>query len=121
MKLKLVLSVIAIFLISSSLFSQNKKVKTVVILTSAQCEMCKEKIEKELVYTNGVKSAVLNLDDKNLTVIYQTKKISEDELRNIISSLGYDADDVKANMDAYIDLPTCCKKPADRVGKPKME
>jgi copper chaperone CopZ len=119
--MKILLTLIAILLIGNTLFAQSKKVETVVIQTSAQCEMCKERIEVELIYTGGVKKAILNLEDKSVSVTYKTKKLSADKIRKIVSDLGYDADEVKANQEAYGNLPECCKKAQDRTGKTEMD
>jgi copper chaperone CopZ len=90
--------------------SAQKKVEEVKIQTSAQCEDCKERIEKELVYTKGVKSVDLDLETKIVTVSYRTDKTDADKLRKAIAGVGYDADDVKADPKAYDKLPACCKK-----------
>ena len=47
--------------------------------------------------------------DKKVTVGYNPKKISLDEIRKIISETGYDADDLKANPKSVEKLPACCK------------
>ena len=96
----------------SFLFAKGDKKKTeiVTIQTSAQCDGCKERIESALKNVKGIKSATLNLDDKKVTVVYQPKKTSPDQIRNAISMSGYDADEVKANVDSYENLPLCCKK-----------
>jgi len=78
MKIKLLF--IFIFL-SSLLYGQSKKNGTIVIKTSAQCEMCKEKIEKELTYTKGIKKVELDLITKDLSVTFQTKKLLLKKLR----------------------------------------
>ena len=79
------------------------------IQTSAECGSCKTRIEGVLNYTKGVKFAELNLADKKVTVGYNPKKISLDEIRKIISETGYDADKVKANPKSVEKLPACCK------------
>ena len=91
--------------------AQEKKAKfeTVVIQTSAECGSCKTRLEDVLNYTKGVKFAELNLEDKKVTVGYNPKKISLDEIRKIISETGYDADDLKANPKSVEKLPACCK------------
>ncbi len=78
--------------------------------TSAICEMCKERIEKNLALSKGVKDAVLNLDDKVVTIKYNTKKTSEAKLKKIIIETGYDADEQIADDKAHEKLPSCCKK-----------
>lgn len=52
------------------------------------------------------------LDEKAMTikVVYNTKKTNVDNIRQAISKLGYDADDVKADIVAYEGLDDCCKK-----------
>jgi len=90
--------------------SQDKKTDVVKIKTSAQCGMCKERIEKNLAFEKGVKSAELNLEDKVLTVSYRTDKTDPDKIRKAVSLIGYDADHVAADPKAYENLPSCCRK-----------
>ena len=92
----------------------NDKNSTIVIKTSAQCEMCEERILNELNMHKGVKKVEFNLPTKEVTITYNAAKTSEDKLREAISKIGYSADDVSAVDDAYEKLPSCCKKPADR-------
>ncbi|MCU0444534.1 MAG: cation transporter [Microscillaceae bacterium] len=80
------------------------------IVTSAQCEMCKERIEKALNETPGIKMANLDLETKAIKVVYNSNKISADQIRQAIANTGYDADNVGANEKAYSTLPACCKK-----------
>ena len=87
-----------------------KKTDEVKITTSAQCEMCKERIEKALFKVKGVVSANLDLQTKAVTVIYRTHKTNVDALRQAINLAGYDADDSPADAKAYEKLPDCCKK-----------
>lgn len=97
----------AFFLFISVLsFSQAKEV---VIKTSAECESCKERIEEKLNYTKGIKFCELDVESQLLTVRFDPKKIQLDEIKKIVSDLGYDADDVKANSVAQEKLPACCK------------
>jgi len=113
MKKVVFLIVILALLVSTNIYAQkaNKADKeTVVIQTSAQCEMCKASIEKELAYTKGVKKAKLNIDDKKVTVTFYKSKTNVNELRQAISKIGYDADEVKAEENAYAKLSPCCKK-----------
>ncbi len=82
----------------------------VVIQTSAQCGSCQQRIENGLKIIDGIKSVDLNLDNKKLIVVFNPKLISIEQIKNSISSIGYDADEVKANGDAYNNLPKCCQK-----------
>ncbi len=86
-----------------------KKVEEVAIQTSAKCGDCEVRIEDALNYMKGVKFAELNNDTKVVTVRYKTKKVSLNEIKEKIASVGYDADDVKAQEAAIEKLPACCK------------
>jgi mercuric ion binding protein len=98
--------VFALFTLTS--FSQ-KKIEQIIIQTSAECGSCKERLEGKLNYTKGIKFADLDIPSKKLTVKFKTNKISEEEILKIVSDLGYDADNLKANPKAYEALPQCCK------------
>lgn len=83
--------------------------KIISIQTNAQCGECKERIEEELNYTGGITYAELNLDTKIVEVKYNSSKISADEVKKVISDLGYNADEVKADTQAQSALPKCCQ------------
>lgn len=112
MKTKTILtSIIVVFLtLFVSAQDPEPKVKEIKIQTSAVCGMCKETLESNLAFEKGVKSVELNDKTKILTIQYKTAKTDPDKLREAISKLGYDADDVKADPKAYAKLPACCKK-----------
>jgi mercuric ion binding protein len=85
--------------------------QTVKIKTSAICEMCKERIEKNLALTKGIEKSDLNLEDQsNITIVYNPDKIDVAKIKQVIAETGYDADDVKAIKKSYEKLPNCCKK-----------
>ena len=85
--------------------------ETVQIKTSAQCEMCKDRIVEELQFTKGVTAVALDVESQMLTVTFKTKKNSVENIRTIISSIGYDADEVRAEKSAHDNLPGCCQNP----------
>lgn len=80
------------------------------IKTDAKCGMCKQRIETAVSQLQGVKSAVLNLDTKVLTVKYKASKVSADDIRTAVTKTGYDADSMTADPDARKSLPGCCTK-----------
>jgi copper chaperone CopZ len=82
------------------------------IKTSAVCGMCKDRIEQGLAFEKGIKDVSLDVDTKIATVKYNPGKTNPDEIRNLISKLGYDADSIPADQKAYDKLPACCKKDA---------
>ena len=95
--------------------------QTADIFTSAQCigDCCKERIEEEMQFTKGVTAVNLDIESQVLTVTFKTKKNSVEKIREIISGIGYDADDVEADKKAHDKLPKCCQH-LD-FGKPKKE
>lgn len=86
------------------------KIKEIKIQTSAICGMCEERIESNMAYEKGVKSVELDDKTKIVTITYKVDKTDPKKLREAISKLGYDADDVEADPKAYAKLPACCKK-----------
>jgi mercuric ion binding protein len=95
----------------SSVFAQSQPDKNEVkFKTSAQCDMCKKRIEKVMSMEKGVKSAVLDVDSKILTINYKADKTDVATLKKSVSKIGYDADEVKADEKAHNKLPACCQK-----------
>jgi len=82
------------------------------IKTSAVCGMCKDRIEQGLAFEKGIKDVTLDVETKIATVKYNPSKITPDEIRTLISKLGYDADTIEADKKSYEKLPACCKKDA---------
>ncbi len=105
------LLMLTLLFVSSFAFSQKPaaKTETVVIMTSAECDECKERIEGSLNYTKGVKFAELDVASRKLTVKFKNDVITLAEIKKQISSLGYNADEVLADPVAYEKLPACCK------------
>ena len=97
-------------LITTTMAWAGSKVQEVKIKTSAQCGECKERIERKLSLSKGIKEAFLNLDDKTVTVKFNPKKTDETQIKEIIRGLGYDADDLTCDQKAHDNLPTCCQK-----------
>jgi periplasmic mercuric ion binding protein len=101
--------------------AQTKAVQTVKISTpTVQCEMCKKKIEGYLKRYDGVATVNVNYKRKETTIKYITDRTNEEVLKAAIANAGYDANEIKANPEAYKALPKCCKKPEDGGGMPKQ-
>lgn len=106
------LSIMTYHLIGAKTFPQSNpkpKWKTVIVQTSAQCGSCKERIEGALLKTTGIRFANLNLGNKKVTVKYDSRQLTVDNVREIIVNTGYNADTQVANPEAYQNLPACCK------------
>lgn len=103
---KYIVGLLLIF-VSLNGFSQTKKEAT--IHSSVLCNDCKERIESVLNYTKGVQYADVDIESKNISIKYNSKKISLDEIKQIIVSIGYDADELPADEAAIEKLPACCQ------------
>ena len=106
--IKLIFLGIAIFIFSQKANAQNDTAR---IKTSAVCEQCKERIENDLSFERGVKSVKLDIETKIVTVVYNSKKTNQENIRQAITRIGYDADSLKADSKSYQKLPDCCKHP----------
>jgi copper chaperone CopZ len=109
-KLRIVM-VMLLSVVTLSVQAQKKepKVKTIVIQTSAECGDCEERIEGLLNFTKGISYSELDLETMKLTVKFKPAVITEAEIKDKISKLGYDADEVKAEHEAMMKLPECCR------------
>lgn len=115
-------SLVKAFLLFSILFfapnaatAQQKSNQKAIIKTVLYCDHCKEcetcglKFKTEMLKIKGLK--MYELDDKAMTftVYYNAKKTDLQSIKLAISKLGYDADEVKADPQAYESLDGCCK------------
>lgn len=80
------------------------------IMTSGQCEHCKETIEKNIRFEKGVKKVIFDESTHIVTVKFDESKTTLKSIQIAISKLGYDADSIPAEPKAYEKLNTCCKK-----------
>jgi periplasmic mercuric ion binding protein len=102
-------ALLLVFGMTAWTFAEEKD-KEVKIKTSAICEMCKDRIERNLSFEKGVKEAVLDVESKVVTVKYNPKKTDVSKIKANISKTGYDADELVAAEAGYNKLPSCCKK-----------
>jgi copper chaperone CopZ len=86
---------------------------------TVQCDECKDRIEKYISREDGVQKITVDYKRKTAKVIYLWDRTSIENIRAAIANIGYDADDVTANPEAYQKLPTCCQKPEDGGGHDK--
>lgn len=109
-KITLILSIICSAFMVNAQEQKTSKFEIAKIKTSAQCGMCKTKIEETLVFEKGVKSAVLDMETKILTVKFKKDKTNLKALELAINKIGYDANDSPADKKAYEKLEACCQK-----------
>jgi copper chaperone CopZ len=106
-----------IFFIATTSFAQEgKKNEKAVIKTTIYCDHCKEcetcglNFRDNMLKINGVKMYELDAEKMTITVYYSGKKTNLQKIKTAISKLGYDADDIKADIMSYEKLDGCCKK-----------
>lgn len=107
----------SIIIIFSTLFlvlnlnarNNASKDSTIVIKTTAVCEMCVETIEKGYAFEKGVKSSSVNLEANIVSVTYRTNKTDAQAVKRALTKMGYAADEMDPDPKAYEDLHYCCK------------
>ncbi|MFY7740517.1 MAG: heavy-metal-associated domain-containing protein [Flavobacterium sp.] len=78
------------------------------IEVSGNCDLCKKRIEKAAFSVKGVKSAEYHLDDNILHLIINEEKCSVLDIKKAIAKVGHDTDEVKATIEDYENLHSCC-------------
>ncbi|MGB4771171.1 MAG: heavy-metal-associated domain-containing protein [Chitinophagaceae bacterium] len=111
MKKGLLLFVLALGFSLVSLAQQKKPLTVKIQTPTAQCEECKLRIEEYLKYEEGVTKVVVYPRSKYTMVTYFADRTNIENIKAAIANVGYDADDVTANEDAYKKLPKTCKHP----------
>ena len=111
------LTILSLCLLVSSVHAQQIK-KVVISTPTVQCEKCKTRIENYVSREEGVKTVVVDIKKKTTTVTYVYDRISIEEIKAAIANVGYDADNIPAEIDTYNKLPKCCRK-AER--KPSVD
>lgn len=92
--------------------SSESEAKTVEVkLSTMQCSMCSNTVEKALKEVDGVQSVAVDLDAKTAKVTFDDKVTSVSALEQAVAKVGYAANDKKADPDAYANLPSCCQVP----------
>ena len=101
----ILLSLGLFFLINCSGDETTQMIKTPTI----QCGMCQKTIEMGLKKVSGVTSSNVDLREKITKVVYDIKKTDQNTIEKAIANLGYQANEIIANPNAYEALPACCK------------
>jgi len=94
----------------------SKNEQTVTIQTNGTCQKCADLFKENVPYFKGVKSYSYDMNTSKLTINYDSKKTNPDQLRQQVSKLGYNADNVKADAEARAKLPACCRAEKGKGG-----
>ena len=109
MKKIIILALVSLITLGANAQKASKGEQTVTIQTNGVCQKCADKFKENVPYFKGVKSYTYDMKTAKLTVNYDAKKTNPDQLRQQISKLGYNADNVKADEAARAKLPACCR------------
>jgi mercuric ion binding protein len=91
-------------------------IQTIVIKTNIYCSHFQQcgggapRVQTGLSQVAGISAVVIDEVAMTITVTYDSTITSPEAIRTAISQLGLDADDVKADPEAYAKLDGCCKK-----------
>lgn len=104
------LYIILILLFPIFAFGQvDGKWTTATIKSSMECGMCERNIENGLSFSKGVKSVEADHVTNEVTVVFNNRKTTIDQIREDITNLGYAADDLKAVPEKVTELAPCCQ------------
>ncbi len=106
--MKILMTIFLGLTLLSSIDTNAQNVETLKFEVGGVCEMCKARIEKAL-DVKGVKTAEYNLENHECTVVYSKKKITEDQIHQLIADVGHDTPKVKATDEVYSNMHDCCK------------
>ena|ERR1700752_3967421 len=95
-------------LIFSIKVQAQSTILTSTVSVKGNCEECKERIENAA-DIKGVKKCTWDEITQAITVIYDTKKVSLDQIETAIAKSGHQTANHKADLKAYKGLPECCK------------
>ncbi len=73
------------------------------------CDTCCGVIVKAIQSVEGVTAVKPDMEKKVMLVTYNTKGSLRGKIEKAVSKAGYQADNVKADSEAFANLPGCCK------------
>ena len=106
--MKKTLLIIAILFVGISTQAQKKNAK-ITFEVNGVCEMCKERIEKAVLKTKGVKFCSWSIETHQLSLIMDERKVDELTIHKNIAAVGHDTNKIKATDEVYNNLHSCCK------------
>ncbi len=109
--MKILLSILCSIIILTSATSCGDTVKAEIKLNTIQCGMCIKNINDSLNDLDGIVKVDVNMDKKVGYVSYNATMLDLETIENSISSVGYDANETRANIEAYNKLDACCRVP----------
>jgi periplasmic mercuric ion binding protein len=113
--MKIIFHFLLIVFFSFPTFSQTNKHEKATIQSSFICKTCEmcgtcgPLFQKKLLKIKGLRMIEFDKEKNTIIVYYNGRKTNLQVIKNAIASIGYDADDLKANPEAREELYDCCK------------
>ena len=95
-----------LLLVSGSALAQTSEVT---FWVNGVCGMCEKRIESALINSPGVKFADWDIETLQVKVAYNSNKLSEQKLHEIVAGVGHDTQKVRAKDEDYAKVNGCCK------------
>jgi periplasmic mercuric ion binding protein len=114
--MKKAILILILFAAANISFAQTANKQTITIKTAIYCDHCKKcescggRIDKELPFIKGLTDYKFDEKAMTITITYNTTKTTPEQLKQAISKIGFDADDIKADPKAVAKFDGCCKK-----------
>ena len=102
------LNILILAIIFSLKIQAQTTVTTSTISVKGNCGECKERIENAA-DIKGVKNSIWSEKTHVLSVTYDSKKVSLEQIENAIAKAGHETSSQKANDVSYKALPSCCQ------------
>jgi copper chaperone CopZ len=93
-------------LASGSAFAQTSEVT---FWVDGVCGMCEKRIETALINTPGVRFADWSIETHEVKVSFNSKKLTEQKLHELVAAVGHDTKKVRATEANYAKVHACCK------------
>jgi len=87
----------------------SRKTESATFTVYGNCGMCKRTIENSIKDVNGVSKANWDGDNHEMTVVFNPKKVSLEDIKQKIADVGYDSDTHRATDEVYNNLHGCCQ------------
>lgn len=87
----------------------NGKPDDCMIKTRRICNICKYQLGRNIYFEKGVKDVHIDWLKETIRIFYDASKTSPEKLKKYIVSIGYDADELKANVKKREILKVCCE------------
>jgi len=116
--LKPLLSLLILAMLSTTGFSQTTKkasvatkkvLKEEVFTVHGNCGMCERAIENTVKSLDGIEVADWNKETDQMTVSFDNKLVTFDNIKQKLADIGYDTDTHRAKDATYNQLPMCCQ------------